>query len=114
MNNKMKASLLTAVLTAAMCLTTSCSVVNTMMDPTDRSQEDSARKEAPREQSFAEAHDAFQTTLVEKNSDNDPIPDPPEGFFDLVQYPSKVGDLAVTVGSYFLPAVPLRDRKSVV
>lgn len=50
-------------------------------------------------QSFAEAHDAFQTTLVEKNSDNDPIPDPPEGYFDLVYYPSKVGDLAAYVSS---------------
>lgn len=99
MNNKMKTSFLVVTLTAVMCFTTSCSVVNTMMDPAARSREDSAQKEAPREQSFAEAHDAFQTTLVEKNSDNDPIPDPPEGFFDLVQYPSKVGDLAAYVSS---------------
>lgn len=99
MNNKMKTSFLVVTLTAVMCFTTSCSVVNTMMDSAARSREDIAQKEAPREQSFAEAHDAFQTTLVEQNSDNDPIPDPPEGFFDLVQYPSKVGDLAAYVSS---------------
>ena len=99
MNNKMKTSFLVVTLTAVMCFTTSCSVVNTMMDSAARSREDIAQKEAPKEQSFAEAHDAFQTTLVEQNSDNDPIPDPPEGFFDLVQYPSKVGDLAAYVSS---------------
>jgi hypothetical protein len=36
---------------------------------------------------------------VEHNSDDDPIPDPPEGFFDLVHYSSKVGDLAAYVSS---------------
>lgn len=48
---------------------------------------------------FAEAHDAFQTTLASQESDDDPIPDPPEGLFDLVTYPSKVGDLAAYVSS---------------
>ena len=41
-------------------------------------------------QSFAEAHDAFQTTLTTQDSDSDSIPEPPEGVFDLVKYPSKV------------------------
>ena len=50
-------------------------------------------------QSFAEAHDAFQTKLVREENDSDPIPDPPEGVFDLVSYPSKVGDLAAYVSS---------------
>ncbi len=45
-------------------------------------------------QSFAEAHDAFQTTLARQESDDDPIPEPPEGLFDLVKYPSKVGELS--------------------
>lgn len=48
---------------------------------------------------FAEAHDAFQTTLASQESDDDPIPDPPEGLFDLVSYPSKVGDLAAYISS---------------
>lgn len=49
--------------------------------------------------SFAEAHDAFTTTLTKERSDNVSIPDPPEGYFDLVSYPSKVGDLAAYVSS---------------
>lgn len=50
-------------------------------------------------QSFAQAHDAFQTTLASQDNDSDPVPDPPEGVFDLVKYPSKVGDLAAYVSS---------------
>ena len=50
-------------------------------------------------QSFAEAHDAFQTTLTTQDSDSDSIPEPPEGVFDLVKYPSKVGDLSAYVSS---------------
>ena len=49
--------------------------------------------------SFAEAHDAFTTTLVREENDDNPIPEPPEGVFDLVSYPSKVGDLAAYVSS---------------
>lgn len=49
--------------------------------------------------SFAEAHDAFSTTLVREEHDDDPIPEPPEGAFDLVSYPSSVGDLAAYVSS---------------
>ncbi|MCI9488174.1 MAG: prolyl oligopeptidase family serine peptidase [Lachnospiraceae bacterium] len=49
--------------------------------------------------SFAEAHDAFTTTLSREENDDSAIPDPPEGLFDLVSYPSKVGDLAAYVSS---------------
>ena len=49
--------------------------------------------------SFAEAHDAFTTTLAREENDSDPIPEPPEGLFDLVSFPSKVGDLAAYVSS---------------
>ncbi len=113
---------------AAMCLTAACSSAETVTnngagqngataeqeaDATDAVKSDNTAKadstaktesadksdSSAAGQSFAEAHDAFQTTLVEKNSDNDPIPDPPEGYFDLVYYPSKVGDLAAYVSS---------------
>ncbi len=50
-------------------------------------------------QSFAQAHDAFQTTLAKQESDDDPIPEPPEGVFELVNYPTKVGDMAAYVSS---------------
>ena len=49
--------------------------------------------------SFAAAHDAFQTKLVRQENDSDPVPAPPEGLFDLVKYPSKVGDLSAYVSS---------------
>lgn len=49
--------------------------------------------------SFAQAHDAFTTTLAREENDDDSIPEPPEGLFDLVSYPSKVGDLAAYVSS---------------
>ena len=49
--------------------------------------------------SFAEAHDAFTTTLAKKENDDYSIPEPPEGVFDLVSYSSEVGDLAAYVSS---------------
>ena len=49
--------------------------------------------------SFAEAHDAFTTTLARQENDSDAVPEPPEGLFDLVSYSSKVGDLAAYVSS---------------
>lgn len=49
--------------------------------------------------SFAEAHDAFTTTLARQENDSDTVPEPPEGLFDLVSYSSKVGDLAAYVSS---------------
>ena len=48
---------------------------------------------------FAKAHDAFTTTLVREENDDDQIPEPPEGVFDLVSYSSKAGDLAAYVSS---------------
>lgn len=48
---------------------------------------------------FAKAHDAFTTTLVREENDDYPIPEPPEGVFDLVSYSSKAGDLAAYVSS---------------
>lgn len=56
---------------------------------------------APKEErkTFAEAHDAFETKLVKLDSDKDEIPTPPEGLFDLIKYPSEVGDLAAYISS---------------
>ena len=135
MKNKVLRKLLVTVMAAAMCLTAACSSAETVTNngagqngvtteqeadtagtakTEDTNKTDSTAKtesagksdSSAEGQSFAEAHDAFQTTLAEKNSDDDPIPDPPEGVFDLVHYPSKVGDLAAYVSS--------EDRKSVV
>lgn len=82
------------MLTAATCLTTSCSGIKAVRGTMDNSQ-----KEAAETQSFAQAHDAYTTTLAKEEHDDDPIPDPPEGVFDLVYYPSKAGDLAAYVSS---------------
>ena len=79
MKRNVKNTVLTVILTAVMCLTTSCSAVKsavTMLDETG--------KQGVSAQSFAEAHDAFQTTLAKEESDDDEIPAPPEGFFDLI------------------------------
>lgn len=46
---------------------------------------------------FAQAHDAFTTTLKREENDDYTVPEPPEGVFDLVTYPSEVGDLAAYV-----------------
>ena len=71
-----------ALLLAAMLLLTACS--------------GSSKKNG---QTFAQAHDSFETKLVREDSDSDPVPPPPEGVFDQVCYPSKVGDLAAYVSS---------------
>jgi len=95
MKNKLIRKMFIAMLAAAMCFTVSCAALEAVT-----SNGGGSRKEAEAEtRSFAEAHDAFQTTLAEENNDDDPIPDPPEGVFDLVKYPSKVGDLAAYVSS---------------
>lgn len=54
---------------------------------------------AGRYDSFAQAHDAFTTTLTREENNDYSVPAPPEGLFDLVSYPSKVGDLAAYVSS---------------
>lgn len=61
--------------------------------------EEEAVKGKTEGQSFAEAHDAFQTKLATQDSDDDPIPEPPEGVFELVKYPAKAGDMAAYVSS---------------
>lgn len=77
---------------AALFFTVSCSSAKGAMTGT-------SPKAQSRTQSFAEAHDAFRTTLAREENDDDPIPEPPEGVFDLVHYSSKVGDLAAYVSS---------------
>lgn len=67
-------------------------------DASDEGGKDDGKQEDGGE-SFAQAHDAFQTKLAREENDSDPIPAPPEGLFDLVSYPSKVGDLAAYVSS---------------
>ncbi|MDE7272746.1 MAG: prolyl oligopeptidase family serine peptidase [Lachnospiraceae bacterium] len=124
MENKIVRKTFVVMMAAAMCITTACSTLELVSDNGGGAQnnvetarvadeEGSAEKEssaagtesssktenAAESQSFAEAHDAFQTTLAEQNNDDDPIPDPPEGVFDLVHYSSKVGDLAAYVSS---------------
>lgn len=49
--------------------------------------------------SFAEEHDAFETRLMQKKTDDNPLYTPPEGVFDLVYYPSRAGDLAAYISS---------------
>ena len=76
--------MLLSLLLAALMLLTACS---------------SGGSQGGDRQTFAQAHDSFQTKLAREESDDDPIPAPPEGVFDLVYYPSKVGDLAAYVSS---------------
>lgn len=94
MRRNIKNIVVLVLLAAAMCLIASCSAVKSVMTVMDE-----AENQHVSAQSFAEAHDAFQTTLVKKENDLDEIPAPPEGIFDLVKYPSKVGDLAAYVSS---------------
>ena len=92
--NKIIRKTLTALLAAAMCLNASCSVIDKAINLGSDLQ-----GETTETRSFAEAHDAFQTTLAKEENDDDPIPEPPKGAFDLIKYPSKVGDLAAYVSS---------------
>ena len=84
---------------------TACSFVKSGGDSREDGEDGSAAGKIPEgsdlnaSDSFAEAHDAFTTTLSEEKNDDYSIPDPPEGVFDLVAYPSKVGDLAAYVSS---------------
>ena len=84
---------------------TACSFVKSGGDSREDGEDGSAAGKIPEgsdlnaSDSFAEAHDAFTTTLSEEKNDDYSIPEPPEGLFDLVSYPSKVGDLAAYVSS---------------
>ena len=50
-------------------------------------------------QSFAEARADFTTTLIRQDNNQNEIPVPPQGVFDLVYYESEVGNLAAFVSS---------------
>lgn len=94
MKRNFRNMILTAMLAAVMCMTTSCSAIKSAMTVMTETANQKAGG-----QSFAEAHDAFQTTLAKEENDDSEIPAPPEGVFDLIKYPSKVGDLAAYVSS---------------
>ena len=94
MKRNFRNMILTAMLAAVMCMTTSCSAIKSAMTVMTETANQKAGG-----QSFAEAHDAFQTTLAKEENDDGEIPAPPEGVFDLIKYPSKVGDLAAYVSS---------------
>ena len=51
------------------------------------------------DRTFAEARSSFETQLTRQVTNQHPIPTPPEGVFDLVHFPSTVGDLAAFVSS---------------
>lgn len=124
MKNRITTKTFVVMMAAAMCFASACSSSGSVSDNRGDAQKDvetarvadeessagtkssaagteSASKagDSADSQSFAEAHDAFQTTLAKEDHDDYEIPDPPEGVFDLVHYPSKVGDLAAYVSS---------------
>jgi len=51
------------------------------------------------ELSFADAREVFSTTLTRNANNQNRIPEPPQGVFDLVYYQSNVGPLAAYVSS---------------
>lgn len=124
MKNSIAAKTFVVIMAAAMCFASACSSSGTVTNSGGSTQknvetarvsdeessaetkssaattESSSKTESTADsQSFAEAHDAFQTTLAKEDHDDYEIPDPPEGAFDLVHYPSTVGDLAAYVSS---------------
>lgn len=120
---KTRIRILTLLLALTALLATACSSSESGLVRTDGTDEDARKQEStgrpesdgadsqnpgsgaqtskvdPSAQSFAEAHDAFQTTLAREENDSYSIPAPPDGIFDLVYYASKVGDLAAYVSS---------------
>ena len=94
-----------AVLTAFMAACGSSepekSAEKTVGSPEESSQEkeDLSGSKIDMSLSFAQAHDAFTTTLAREENDDYSIPAPPEGLFEQVSYSSKVGDLAAYVSS---------------
>lgn len=94
-----------AVLTAFMAACGSSepekSAEKTVGSPEESSQEKEALSGSKIDMSlsFAQAHDAFTTTLAREENDDYSIPAPPEGLFEQVSYSSKVGDLAAYVSS---------------
>lgn len=94
--NRIRKIIVPFLVAAAMISMTACGSQRAGETP---EKESGAEAEGESSKSFAEAHDAFSTTLIRQEHDDDPIPEPPEGVFDLVSYPSKVGDLAAYVSS---------------
>lgn len=96
-----KACLSTLIFLMLFCC--SCAFGNSTTQPSDKTssttgeQDTDETQDIVENQDFAKAHDEFKTVLASKDNDSDPIPDPPNGVFDLVKYPSKVGDLAAYV-----------------
>lgn len=119
MKNRTRKTLLSLLLALTMLTATACSSKGdggtTTKAPQDKSTQAESTEETTKAksdaadagdakanfegQTFAQAHDAFRTKLKTENNDDDPIPDPPEGLFDLISYPSTVGDLAAYVSS---------------
>jgi hypothetical protein len=50
-------------------------------------------------ESLWDARQGFSTTLVKKEVDGAPVPDPPKNVLQLVSYSSPVGDLAAYISS---------------
>ena len=77
---------LTIILTITLTLLTltACGIIGDIVDGGDG-------------RSFTEARADFTTTLTQQNNNQNPIPTPPEGVFELVHYPSEVGYLAAFI-----------------
>lgn len=103
MKNQMIKKVCLATLMFLMVLCTSCAFGSSQSQTSDKTPSSTKDQDSENTQfqgesgNFAEEHDAFVTKLSKEYHDNDPIPDPPKGEFDLVKYSSKVGDLAAYV-----------------
>lgn len=85
---------------STLLLTTACTTNTGSQALSTTQNEDGKGSESKSEsQSFAAAHDAFETRLTEQWNDQDAIPEPPEGVFELDYYDSKAGKLAAYVSS---------------
>ena len=106
MNRKWSKKAVALLMAAMTVFTVSCgsaapaeNAMESAEDAEKRAGDDANKSGVDTSGSFAKAHDAFTTTLAREENDDYPIPEPPEGVFDLVSYPSKVGDLAAYVSS---------------
>lgn len=89
-----------AILMSTMILVAGCSSpAGTNSTGTKPSESQTAETQLEDGLTFAQAHDAFVTNLVRQENDQDPIPEPPAGVFELEYYDSKVGELAAYVSS---------------
>jgi len=83
-----KASAISALAILLLVLS-ACALIDDIIDAYER----------PSGQSFAEARSNFTTTLTRQVNNQNEIPTPPQGVFDLVYYQSEVGNLAAFVSS---------------